>query len=256
MKKHGLSGLIPSRNALSQDYCLVLSVKSLLPICDEVIVSDAESDDGTREMLAEWQAIEPKLRVVDYKWPDPKGSMTWFTDWLNDLRGHAKYSSICQLDADEVLTDDPEAHRLIGKAVAGNAALAVDRLNFVRDARSLIPEGECCGKFVVRIGPSDMFLASDEPHVPGEVPMLDMATIEPNIRIYHLGFLRDPKAYFAKARVVLGAFFNEFDVRLAEAEANGKPPMSGMPWWDRVVPYNGYYPEAVKKWMQARRYNP
>lgn len=255
-KTVGLSGLIPSRNCLSQDYCLELAIRSLLPICDEIVVSDSDSTDGTLEMLNEWASREPRLRIVNYPWPDPKGDYHWYVTWLNHARQHLRFRSLCQLDGDEVLTDEPSAYRIIRKAVLDNDALAVDRLNFARNAHSIIPEGECCGKYCVRVGPSDLFLASDEPHLPGEVPMLDMAHIEKGVRIYHLGFLRKPQAFFAKSKVVLGAFFNEYDKRIADAEEKGRLPLERFPWWNRLVPYNGYYPQKVKDWMIERGHRP
>ncbi len=251
------SGFTVSKNCLSLDYPIGLTILSMRSVCDEVVIGDMGSIDGTFEQLKQLSSADPCVRVVKiHDWTLEKGNPEWFVRALNECRMALKYPMALELDADEVLSDDPKTLAIVRKAIEDGDCIAVDRLNFARDARSLIPEGEAVGKYVVRVGPSNLWWPSDEFHNRGEVELLDRAHIEPDAKIFHLGFLRNTEAYFAKARVVLGAFFNEFDVRLAEAEAKGAPPMSGMPWWDRLVPYDGPYPAVVKQWMFERGYNP
>lgn len=250
-----LSGLVLTRNCIVNDYSYLHAIESLLAVCDEVVVSDADSTDGTLEVLTAWSQSTPKLRIVHYPWPDPKGDMGWFVKWINAGRALARFPMLLQLDADEVLSDDPATRGVIERTLASGGAVAFDRINFVRDSHSVIPEGECCGRWVVRLGPRDLHWVSDEPHKPGEVPLLDMAHIEPQAKIFHLGFLRKREAFFSKARVVGAAFFNEFDSRLAEAETTGAHPFGKFPWWNRLTSYRGYYPESVKAWMRERGYS-
>lgn len=250
----GLSGLVLTRNCIVNDYCYKQTIESLLPVCDEVVVCDSDSTDGTLELLLHWALEEPKLRIVNYPWPDPKGDMQWFVKWINAGRAFVKFSTLLQLDADEILSDDPDTLDAIKRTVAKNDAICFDRINFVRDAHSVIPEGECCGRWVVRLGPSHLHWVSDEPHLPGEVPLLDMAHIEPKAKIFHLGFLREREAFYSKARVVLGAFFNEFDQRLKRSQLSNDHPFAEFPWWNRLTSYRGYYPASVKAWMAERGY--
>lgn len=255
MKPKGLSGYTVVKNALSLDYAIRDCLDSLLKVCDEVVVGEMGSDDGTLTFLLDWAAHEPRLRIVMIDdWTAKRGDRNWFVSALNQIRGHLRFSMQLELDADEVLGDDPETIAAIKHAVDHTNAFAFDRLNFVRDATSLIPENECCGRWVVRIGPSHLWMPSDEPHVRGEIHLLDMAYNRPGAMIYHLGFLRRPEAFYAKAKVVLGAFFDNYDPRLAAAEAEGKPPLSGFEWWNRLTPYSGPYPAAVRHWMEARGY--
>lgn len=254
-KPKGLSGFTVCKNAISLDYSIRECIQSMLAVCDEVVVGEMGSTDGTMTFLMDWAAHEPKLRIaIINDWTTARGDRKWFVEALNQTREQLKYSHMLQLDADEVLGDDPTTHDLIKQAVERNDAFAFDRLNFARDAGHLIPEGECCGKYVVRIGPSHLWLPSDEPHVRGEVHLLDMAHIQPAAKIFHLGFVRRPEAFFAKAKVVLGAFFDNYDPRLEEAQAKGVDPLSGFEWWNRLVPYSGYYPKAVRQWMEDRGY--
>lgn len=251
-----LSGFTVCKNALSLDYAIRECVESLLAICEEVVVGEMGSTDGTQDFLRSWAAVEPRLRIVPVRdWTLEKGNMHWWVSALNETRLHLKCPMALQLDADEVISDDRKIWSIIAKCVAEGDAIAMNRLNFARDAHSLIPEGECVGKFVVRCGPSDLHWVSDEPHQPGQVPLLDKAHIEPDCFIFHLGFLRTPAAFFAKAKIVGGAFFNEYDSRLKEAEERQETPLGKFPWWNRLTSYHGYYPASVRSWMTERGYN-
>lgn len=254
-KPPGLSGYIAVRNAVSLDYPVDLAAESLVPICEEVVIGDMQSNDGTREMLHELARKHPNIRVVDLRdWTAERANPTWWTGALNECRSHIRGRMQITIDADEVLSDDEETHRIIREACEKTNAVAFNRLNFVKDATHTIPENECCGKFVVRLGPARLWMPSDEYHPRGEIHILDMAAIQPTSFVFHLGFLRRHAAFYAKARVVLGAFFGNYDQRLIDAEAEGVSPMSKMPWYDRLTPYNGPYPASVRAWMTERGY--
>ncbi|MEN9699308.1 MAG: hypothetical protein RLZZ301_506 [Bacteroidota bacterium] len=62
-----VSGFTFIRNALLLDYPVVASIQSILPLCDEVIVAVGNSDDATRELIAQ---IDPKVKIIDTIWDD------------------------------------------------------------------------------------------------------------------------------------------------------------------------------------------
>lgn len=251
--KPGLSGYTVVRNALKLDYPVELTIRSLLTVCDEVVCCDSDSTDGTREMLDRWADMDIRLRIVNYPWPDPKGDTFWYVKWMNFAREQLRFSTQLELDADEVLDDRPECLHAVCEAVQDGGARVFDRLNFWRDPRSLIPEGHCCGKFVTRLGPSNLFMPSDEPRHRGECPILDHAIPDPRLRIFHLGFLRRREAFYAKARVVLTAFFNRYDTRLEDAEAEKKELwQSSCDFTHLLLPYRGGYPAGVAEWLRCR----
>jgi hypothetical protein len=250
----GLSGFTVVKNALKLDYCIKECVISMLRVCDEVVVGEMGSDDGTHEMLLELQTSYPRLRVIRIRdWTLERGNAQWFVGALNETRQHLRYVMMLQLDADEILDDRPHVLKAVHNAALDGHTLRVDRLNYFRDPAHLVPDGEMLGKHVLRIGPSRLFLPSDEPRSEEEAPILRLAQRHDDIKIHHVGFLRPQDKFYAKARVVLGAFFNEFDPRLARAEAAGKPiHESEISWLDRLIPYEGYIPEEVRAWMRAR----
>ena len=63
-----VSGFTFVRNAIKYDYPVVEAIKSILPICDEVVVAVGNSDDETLELI---QNIgSPKIRIIETVWDD------------------------------------------------------------------------------------------------------------------------------------------------------------------------------------------
>ncbi|WP_343700730.1 glycosyltransferase family 2 protein [Chitinophaga sp.] len=63
-----VSGFTFVRNAVKYDYPVVEAIRSILPLCDEVVVSVGDSDDGTLELIR--SIGSPKLRIVHSTWDD------------------------------------------------------------------------------------------------------------------------------------------------------------------------------------------
>lgn len=63
-----VSGFSFVKNALIYDYPIVEAIKSILPICDEVIVAVGESDDDTLELI---RGIDKdKIKIIETKWDE------------------------------------------------------------------------------------------------------------------------------------------------------------------------------------------
>lgn len=56
------------RNAVRFDFPAVEAIRSILPVCDHVIVAVGDSDDGTRDLVA--SIGDPKIEILDTVW-DP-----------------------------------------------------------------------------------------------------------------------------------------------------------------------------------------
>lgn len=63
-----VSGFTFVRNAIKYDYPIVEAVRSILPLCDEVVVAVGDSDDGTLDLVS--SIGSPKVRVVETVWDD------------------------------------------------------------------------------------------------------------------------------------------------------------------------------------------
>lgn len=250
-----LGGYICIRNGLDLDYCFKEAIESLLPVCDMVGVSDAESTDGTQEFLRGWTLREPKLVLNVFPWTDPRGSNQWYPEWINYARQHLTTDMAIHLDADEVLHEDD--YPLIKEATEKGSVLMLKRLNFWRDAGHLIPEGKCCGTSVLRFAPARMPIPSDYPYEPAAETMKLAA--ESSVRCFHYGFIRQRDAFFRKAREVQKIWVNSYDPRLEAAEKFDQGHWSTMPgitgWENDLVEYTGTHPAAAQGWLKARGYD-
>src|SRR3990167_386089 len=264
-----LGGNVCIRNGDSLDYCWRECIASLLPVCDTVTVSDGESTDGTQEMIQEWMTREPRLRLCFYPWPDPKGDIDFWVNWLNFCREHVREPFQIQLDADEVLSERSypiiEAFKRETNPT-DRVSLRCHRYNFWKDPQHLIPPGVCCGHRVVRIAPTSVWLPSDGEHPKGAEANLMARNSE--IEIMHYGFLRHREAYFKKSRQLHTMFFGGMtdqrmlDVETAakersdllvgeNAQGNWMEEIKGIEWKDRIVPFAQPHPEVALPWLRA-----
>lgn len=60
-----VSGFTFVKNAVQLDYPVVQAIKSILPLCDEIVVAVGKSEDNTRDLVA---SISDKVRIVDTEW--------------------------------------------------------------------------------------------------------------------------------------------------------------------------------------------
>ncbi len=63
-----VAGFTFIRNAVRYDYPIVEAIRSILPLCDLVIVAVGQSEDGTLELI---QGIgDPKIKILETVWDD------------------------------------------------------------------------------------------------------------------------------------------------------------------------------------------
>jgi hypothetical protein len=62
-----ITGFTFIKNAVLFGYPVEEAIRSILPLCDEVVVAVGDSEDATRDLIA---SIDPKVRIIDTVW-DP-----------------------------------------------------------------------------------------------------------------------------------------------------------------------------------------
>jgi glycosyltransferase involved in cell wall biosynthesis len=72
----------------------------LLPLCDEFIVMDLGSTDGTLEVLKEIENCNPKVQIVQYEFPYQDAGV--FATLANELIAMCKYDNVLYYQADEI----------------------------------------------------------------------------------------------------------------------------------------------------------
>ncbi len=94
------------RNAIKYDYPIVEALKSIIPLCDEVIVCVGQSEDKTLEIV---QNIDPKITIIETVWDD---SLREGGKVLADETNKAfqnipkKYDWAVYIQGDEILHED------------------------------------------------------------------------------------------------------------------------------------------------------
>ena len=61
-----LSGFTIVRNAVKLDFPIVPALRSVLEVCDEVVVNVGKSEDETRDLVA--SVKDPRVRIIDTEW--------------------------------------------------------------------------------------------------------------------------------------------------------------------------------------------
>lgn len=273
-KLHGLSGIIPARNCISLDYCVDEAILSMIPVCDEIVVCDSDSDDGTRQLLDDWANREDKIKVINWPWPRfptpdeverddltrPKGDARMLIAWINHAREQCSYDMVCQLDADEVF--DPRGYKRMRQAVDELTPVWFKRANLWGNPKMGIfeaPHGTVCGERVVRISPQDIELCSDEPRPEGEPECRKRAIDDmgDTLMVFHLGFLREQEKFLKKSRVMQAALMNCYDPRLRQAEKTGESwvELSPFPADKPLLGFNAsQLPGFAKEWLRKRNF--
>ena len=104
-----ISGVFIIRNGTKLGYPYIESLRSLLPLCDEVVCGIGGSDDDTRERIASLN--EPKIRIVDTVWDMANRSGgTVLSRETNRVLKECRGEWVVYLQADEVFSDKDYTH--------------------------------------------------------------------------------------------------------------------------------------------------
>jgi len=105
-----ISGYTQTRNCIEQRYPWIESINSLLGFCDEVVVVDGGSTDGTWEKLQELAADEPRLKPFQHMrdWNDKRFAL--FNGQQKAVAREKCTGDFCwQVDIDEVVHEEDYA---------------------------------------------------------------------------------------------------------------------------------------------------
>src|SRR3990172_9831815 len=137
-----VSGFTFCRNAIKYDFPVVESIRSILPIVDEFIVTVGKSEDDTKELI---QSIsDPKISVIESVWDESlkKDGMILSQQTNISLR-ECTGDWAFYLQADEVVHEDdlPVLNRIMDQALAKPDILGLSfrYLHFYGDYYSINP---------------------------------------------------------------------------------------------------------------------
>jgi len=245
----GITGITYCHNAIERDYCLEACISSMQPVCDEIIVVDCESTDGTQAMVDRMD----KVRRIELPFSLKEDGARWLLKCINAGRMAAKSPFIFQLDADEVLFEGD--YDVVKEHVYSGRPALCWRHNFWVSSNFELPEGRVVGSSVVRLAPQSYWMPSDEPRTPE--PPIRMHAIPPvvkdrKIRIFHYGFLRDLKAFVIKGKAMTEGYFGTPDMRIEKLLTEGARAFDQFVDPKELIPYKGPHPEVIRDWLSKR----
>lgn len=128
-----LSGYTTTRNCISQNYPYEAAISSMLDFCDEVVVMDGGSDDGTYEILEKWALDNPKLKVYrsEMQWDSKRFAI--FDGMLKSMAREACTMDYCwQMDSDEIVheTDFEKIQKILRNFPSNIDLLALPVVEF------------------------------------------------------------------------------------------------------------------------------
>ena len=245
-----VSGFTLVRNAIKLDFPVEASIRSLLPVCDEVVVNVGRSEDDT---LALVRAIgDPKIRIVETEWDMTRRNTVLGEETLRAMR-ECRHRWGIYIQADEVLHE------------RGAEELAAAIQRYDGDARV---EGLLV-RYLHFYGGFDT-IATHRRWYRREVRAVRLdPTLD--IRPYQgaQGFRVGPEHRKIRARLTNAVTFHYGWARPAQAlrekrelgktmypwrDADERKPL--LAWIPGIRPFTGQHPVVAQAWIEPRRTDP
>ena len=245
-----ISGFTIVRNAVRLDYPIVPAIRSILEVCDEVVVNVGKSDDDTRDLVA--GVGDPRVRILDTVWDFSRGSEALALE-TNRAMAACRGAWGVYIQADEVLHEAGAAtlrRRL--REWDGDArveGLLVDYHHFFGDFDTIATDRHWYRREVraVRLGRDIRSYQDAQGFRVGPASRRVRARAT-GARMFHYGWAR-PLPSMRRKLVAAQDVFPELADRLAARAA--QPEALG--WTPLLRPFNGAHPDAAQSWIAPRR---
>ena len=251
-----ISGFTIVRNAVRLDYPIVPAIRSILEICDEVVVNVGSSDDGTRDLVAGLE--DPRVRILDTVWDFSRGSGA-LADETNRAMAACRGDWGVYIQADEVLHETGAA-RLRDAIREGDddervEGLLVDYLHFYGDFDTLATDRHWYRREVraVRLGRGGRG-GREDIHSYQDAQGFRVGREERRLRaratgarMFHYGWARPPQSLREKLVTSQAIFLEQAD----RLEARASLPV--LYWTPLLRRFTDAHPRAAESWIAARR---
>jgi len=245
-----ISGFTIVRNAVTLDYPIVPAIRSILGLCDEVVVNVGKSDDDTRDLVA--GLGDPRVRIIDTIWDFSRGSGVLAHE-TNRAMAACRGAWGVYIQADEVLHETGAA--ALSERIRewdGDArveGLLVDYLHFFGDFDTVATDRHWYRREVraVRLGRDIRSYQDAQGFRVG--PALRRVRARPTgAGMFHYGWAR-PLQSMRRKLVAAQDVFPEVAERLAARAA--QPEALG--WTPLLRRFTGAHPDAAQSWIAPRR---
>jgi hypothetical protein len=245
-----ISGFTIVRNAVKLDFPVEASIRSILPICDEVVVNVGRSEDDTLELVRSIDS--PKIRIVETDWDMTRRNTVLGHETLRAMRACTHPWGI-YIQADEVFHErgaealqdairrhdgDPRVEGLLVRYLhfyGGFDTVATHRRWYRREVRAVrldpaLDIRPYQGAQGFRVGPE---------HRKIRARLTDA-------EMYHYGWARPAQALREKRE--LGKTMYPW------RDASERLPL--LEWIPGMQPFRGTHPATAREWIEARRVDP
>ncbi|MDP3911618.1 MAG: hypothetical protein Q8Q14_14630 [Gemmatimonadales bacterium] len=247
-----LSGFTLVRNAVKLDFPIVPAIRSVLAVCDEVVVNVGKSEDETRDLVASVE--DPRVRIIDTEWDFTKKNLMLSIETQRAMDA-CKGSWGIYIQADEVLHET--GARILKDTVAAVDAdarvegLLVQYLHFyggfdriatsrrwyrrevrcMRLGRDIRPYQGAQG---FRVGPEYRKIRARD-------------TVA---EMYHYGWARPARAIREKREISKTIY------PWAKEQVERELQRNHLEWIPLLQPFIGAHPAAAREWVAARAHDP
>ncbi|HXE57717.1 MAG TPA: hypothetical protein VNK43_06945 [Gemmatimonadales bacterium] len=245
-----ISGFTIVRNAIKLDFPLEASIRSILPICDEVVVNVGKSEDDTLELVR--SIGDPRIRILETEWDLTIRNRVLGDETLRAMRA-CRHPWGIYIQADEVLHERGAAE--LAEAIRRHDAdprvegLLVRYLHFYGDLNTVAVNRRWYRREVraVRLDPA----LDIRPYQGAQGFRVGPRYRKIRARLtgaemFHYGWARPPRALKAKREVnqVLYPWSRERERREAEQTL--------LPWFPGLRRFEGTHPAAAAAWVRER----
>lgn len=246
-----LTGVTWAYNAIKQDYCLAECVYSLKEFCDKVVVLDAGSTDGTKELIESFAGTGTSIITCsneEWRRQTGKEKLSYFT---NVALEYVETDWFYYQQADEITHE--HSYTAIHKAInCYSEAYLSSRINLWGDPyhKLVVPQNRMpCSTEIVRLA-KRKYRAYDDAE---SIAVIPNSSFVEDIRMYHMGFVRSRDVHADKIRHMQGEVFQcGVDQKL-----EGMKQFDPWKWFDKntdVAPIKEPLPAIIQQWAAERMY--
>lgn len=244
-----LGGSLFVFEALKHDYCISEAIQSLKACCDEVVLLDCGSQDGTAELVKSFEDSKTKVVCLPFEgWVRMKGKEK-LSHFANMCKNMLQTEWRLDLQADEII--DERSFGAIREAInKDEEAYFCTRLNLWGNSQHVlnVPDGrKPVGDKIIRLAKTKYFSVDDSEGIfaPASWDYLNQ------IKIWHMGFVRSKYVHTKKIEHMLTQVFGMGNDKKVE-EMNGVfDPFVNFSRED-LVPISEPLPIFVQQWAKER----
>lgn len=250
-----LAGVQLVRNAVKYDYCFEESIRSMMNVCEAVIVVYVDSEDDTLDRLMSIKSPDSTLIVInlseeDWNVYNDKHRLSYLTNVAIQHADRLGFSHVLSVQADEVLHES--SYDEIRKFVeSGKDGCLVRRVNLWKtpDFELNVPQERMpCSNIVLRLAKAN-FRAYDDAESLGGSGDLEL---NENITMVHYGFVRKKEVMKSKIINMQQGVFGmiDYDKKLDECDVFN-PDL----WFDPekdLKPISITHPKFALDWIKNR----